>query len=162
MSELLTIFDALADYPIYLNGKIVNVWRLGESKNAAERTDLPLRIQLPAGTDGGNAPITPVSSFAKQRVATTTWTLTELFLYQAKGQGKGTADPWRAVTEFLASYLDMLVNKQKITKNITVDGWNPSASEIVWPLGANRAYYGALIRVSFEEYLCPCLSPNCK
>lgn len=159
MSELLNIIDRVAAMPLIVpsinNGAAIPAWNLGGGKTKAERTDLPVRVILPIGYPAFQAGFSvPNPRMGHQGRVQVTWQITELFLLQSKGQGRGTAKPWLELAQMCAAYANELAKIRKPTDRSEITSWFLDNFEGEFPENSGNFYYGLLNSITVLERLC--------
>lgn len=153
MTNLVDIYNAVAAQTITLtDGTEINAWRLDEVKNRAVSDQLPIRILLPPGAEGGSAVESwEMVSFKNAQVV---WRVTELMLYQTVARGGGIKNFWETLTDYIARYVATFTASRKLTTRSTVTGFQPQAAVLEWPRASGNQFHGVQMTMLVSETIC--------
>jgi len=150
--SLIDIQNAISNMPVVVNGKTVASWKLDEVKNVVETADLPRRMMLPVGGDGGEGS-SGIEYTGFGGGLNITWRITELMLWTPTAQGPGRR-VMSELTAYISAYAQAIKGLRFPTENSMFTNFQPSAGVFTWPAGGSRDYFGVRCVFSVAETIC--------
>lgn len=152
-SQIKEIYAAFASLSITLGTKVVTAKQPSELPNTIPSANLPLRLLTPISRFSNNFGIsdTTWNSGLGSQVNQVTWTITDLFLYDAINTQIGVKALTDPLIDYAKEYLNQAANGGiDLPGNCWVDQISLRPDVIEYPLGSGNFYYGvvAIVRVT--------------
>lgn len=148
MSQIATIYAALAAAAVTVSGTTPTVYAGSSLRDSVESAELPVRVLSPFGT-GLSGSGSVFASADGNQVAT--WTIRDLLLWRKNAEGIGLEDIADTLIAYCGAYADMLPALRSTKWRLTA--WQATPSAINWPQGAATWYDGVSVTLTFRELL---------
>jgi hypothetical protein len=146
MSNLRTIYTALANVPVALNGSVVTALDVDKLPETVAAANLPLRLIMPLGT----RPDARAMTFESLNgVSTAEWRITDLFLLQTTAQRK-LEQVAPDLANYMAAYVTAL-SKARALAGALIENVSVTAGVYVYPAQSNATYFGVEATVTVRE-----------
>lgn len=154
VDSLRGLFTALAGDVTYTNERGVSVkvkgYDLSTLPAAISTAHLPLRLLVPAGILGGGSDFLEIISAGVPPNAQMHWSLSEVFLLEAAGQGRGIRDVMPNLVNYLDAHLPAILSVD-VRPAFRLTNYVPQAVNIELPAGSAKHYLGVQINLFYAQ-----------
>lgn len=153
MSQIAVIYSNLAAMTVTVGSVTPTMYSLASLPKTLDTVQTPCRV-----LDPSYGPDTARFGFIGHgdTVADTYWTITDLLLWRAQGQGVGPLAVAADLASYVGNYLDAARSKRALVPGLSVE-WQSIQPEISfaleWPRGTGRFFYGVVMTLTILEVL---------
>lgn len=150
-SQILTIYDTIAALSITANSKTPSVMDVDALPNTMDTAPLPIRILMPLGTLAGVGGANDSRFVTLDSITNTRWTIRDLCLWQAVGQGIGYKTIVPVLVEYAGKYLDAIRANRQMTHTAYIQRVSVQPMVVEWPEQSGRFFYAIDSTVDVDE-----------
>jgi hypothetical protein len=140
-SQILSIYDTIAGWTITVSSKTPTVLDVDALPNTADTARLPTRLLMPLGTFAGAGGARDSRFVTLNSITNTTWTIRDLCLWQAVGQGIGYKTIVPVLVEYAGKYLDAVRASRQMTHTAYIQRVDVQPTVVEWPEQSGRFFY---------------------
>lgn len=159
-SEISTIYTAIEDMSILVNGVMPNVYGLTGIPNSLPSANLPARILLDLANAGEGQTMefrtvgSGINGGGKQYVD---WQFNDLMLYLPIAQGVGNKQVASALVAYLGAYIDAARANRELANtangSASITGLKVTPGVYEYPSGSGSQYWGVMAMVTVREII---------
>jgi hypothetical protein len=150
-SHILDIYDTIAALSITVGTTTPTVNDVDALPNSMDTAHLPTRLLMPLGTFRGAGGARDMRFVTLDSITNTTWSIRDLCLWQAVGQGIGYKTIVPTLVEYAGLYLDALRANRQMTHGAYIIGAQVSPTVVEWPEQSGRYFYAVDVTVDVAE-----------
>lgn len=155
MSQLTTIFSALAATTITVGITSITALNGATLPDSVESAQLPIRLILPVGGKASGTVATPrtfKTSATEGGVLVVDWTISDLLLWRALGAGIGLTDLAPDLIAYMAAYMAVVAPLRTSRWSLTGITF-PVIGGLEWPASSDRWYSGVQASLTIREII---------
>jgi len=123
---------------------------LSTLKQSTHSADLPVRVLSLIHKGDATA---KGSTFGATSAMTVRWTVHDLLLWKAVGQGEGLAEYEPDLADYMVGYVDWLRTNRIQGNKMTVELVSMTPGVFEWPAGGGNQYYGVDAVLTVNEVI---------
>jgi hypothetical protein len=147
MSDLLSIYTALAAMQVPVNGVIVPVKNVTELPESVAAGSTPIRLLMPLGTRPG---ATSIAALSFQGAAGGDWRIADLLLLRPAQAGK-LETAAALLVRYMSDYAGAL-NRQRALAGAFIQGASLEAGVFTYPAGGAAQWFGVEAALMVREF----------